>query len=139
LPDYEPAGISAITEAELRNSAWRNGHWNLYEPISLDLADAGTILEKANPWLGKETSLSASSEDSSIYLLRGTPHREGLETAFNRAVTRRRARSRISRRSLRRKPAQRNDRTRRSAGSDAPSRVVGWSAGSWRTNEKASN
>jgi hypothetical protein len=65
--------------------AWQNGHWNLYEPISLDLADAGTILEKANSWLGKATTLRASSEDYSMYLLLGAPHREGLETAFNRA------------------------------------------------------
>ena len=74
-------------EPPLRHAhrAWRNGHWNLYEPISLDLADAGTILEKANSWLGKATTLSASSEDYSIYLLLGAPHREGLETAFHRA------------------------------------------------------
>lgn len=65
--------------------AWRNGHWNVYEPISLDLADAGTILDKANGWLGKATTLHASAEEHSIYLLVGAPHREGLATAFSRA------------------------------------------------------
>src|SRR5258708_7406991 len=31
--------------------AWRNGVWNLYQPVSMDLVDADTILDKANRWL----------------------------------------------------------------------------------------
>lgn len=65
--------------------AWRNGHWNLIEPVSFDLADSGTILDKANGWLGKATTLHHSPEEHSIYLLLGQPHREGLQTAFSRA------------------------------------------------------
>jgi hypothetical protein len=65
--------------------AWRNGVWNVYEPVSFDLADGTTILDKANSWLGKATTLSRSSEEHQIYLLLGAPHREGLETAFSRA------------------------------------------------------
>lgn len=65
--------------------AWRNGLWNLYEPVSFDLADSTTILDKANSWLGRATTLHHSSEAHQIYLLIGAPHREGLETAFNRA------------------------------------------------------
>jgi hypothetical protein len=75
--------------------AWRNGVWNVYEPVSPDLtdgdltdgdlADGTTILDKANSWLGKATTLSRSSEAHQIYLLVGAPHREGLETVFSRA------------------------------------------------------
>lgn len=65
--------------------AWRNGRWNVFEPVSFDLSDGGTILDKANGWLGRATTLHASSEEHNIYLLPGSPHRDGLETAFNRA------------------------------------------------------
>jgi hypothetical protein len=32
--------------------AWKNGIWNLYEPISFDLLEEYAIREKANKWLG---------------------------------------------------------------------------------------
>ena len=32
--------------------AWKNGQWNVYEPVSFDLADEDGIKRKAREWLG---------------------------------------------------------------------------------------
>ena len=33
--------------------AWKNSVWHLYEPVSFDLAHGGSMVEKANRWLGR--------------------------------------------------------------------------------------
>jgi len=81
----EPKTITAPDYEYEFARAWRNGVWNVYEPVSFDLADSSTILDKANGWLGKATTLRRSPEEHQIFLLVGGPHREGLETAFSRA------------------------------------------------------
>ena len=80
-----PKKITTLDYEYEFSRAWRNGLWNLIEPVSFDLADSSTILDKANGWLGRATTLHGSSEQHSIHLLLGAPHRAGLETAFNRA------------------------------------------------------
>ena len=81
----EPKTITAPDYEYEFARAWRNGVWNVYEPVSFDLADSSTIMDKANGWLGKATTLRRSPEEHQIFLLVGGPHREGLETAFSRA------------------------------------------------------
>ena len=51
--------------------AWRNGTWNLYEPISMDLLDADSILDKANRWLGRATNLKDSTDQFHLWILIG--------------------------------------------------------------------
>ena len=66
--------------------AWRNGTWNLYQPVSMDLLDADSILDKANRWLGRATSLKDSDEPFHLWLLLGEPRIEKLRTAYGKAL-----------------------------------------------------
>jgi hypothetical protein len=53
--------------------AWKNGEWNLLEPVSMDLQDADSLLDKANRWLGRATNLHDSLEDFRLWVLLGEP------------------------------------------------------------------
>ena len=65
--------------------AWKNGAWHLYEPVSFDLQESGSIREKANNWVGKVTNLIKSSERFKLFLLLGAPSDEKLRKAFSQA------------------------------------------------------
>ena len=65
--------------------AWKNGVWNLYEPISFDLLDESAIREKANKWLGRAFSLRESPEPFTLALLLGAPQSSRLKDAFQHA------------------------------------------------------
>lgn len=65
--------------------AWKNGVWNLYEPISFDLLEEHAIREKANKWLGRSLSLSESSEAFKLTLLLGAPQSSRMRDAFQHA------------------------------------------------------
>lgn len=65
--------------------AWKNRIWHVYEPVSFDMMDAGSILEKANRWVGRATSLNDSSESFKIHMLLGEPQDERLRSAFEKA------------------------------------------------------
>jgi hypothetical protein len=65
--------------------SWKNGLWNLYEPISFDLLDGGSMSEKANRWLGRATSLVDGSEPFKLFLLLGRPQDNRLMEAYKRA------------------------------------------------------
>lgn len=65
--------------------AWKNEVWHAYEPVSLDLMESTSIVDKANTWLGRITSLAASSEKFKPYLLLGEPREEKLRSSFVKA------------------------------------------------------
>lgn len=65
--------------------AWKNGIWHLYEPVSFDLVDGQSIVEKANRWVGRATSLSDNPEPFKLHLLLGEPRDSDLQQAFVRA------------------------------------------------------
>jgi hypothetical protein len=65
--------------------SWRNGIWHLFEPVSFDLSDERSILEKASRWVGRTVSLSDSSERFKLFLLLGEPTDPGLSGAFQKA------------------------------------------------------
>lgn len=71
-------------EYEFQRS-WKNGIWNLLEPVSFDLSDERLILEKASRWVGRTVSLSDSSERFKLFLLLGEPTDQNLSRAFQRA------------------------------------------------------
>jgi hypothetical protein len=66
--------------------AWRNGTWNVYQAVSLDLVDAERILDKANRWLGRAMNLRESQEDFRLWMLVGEPRHEKLRPAFAKAL-----------------------------------------------------
>lgn len=63
---------------------WKNDIWHINEPVSLDLKEGSSILEKANSWLGRATSLS-EVKDFKLYLLLGKPKNEQLNKYFIKA------------------------------------------------------
>ena len=44
--------VAANYEYEFQR-AWKNGIYRMYEPVSFDLLDSSSILDKANRWLGR--------------------------------------------------------------------------------------
>jgi len=74
-PDYE---------YEFRAS-WKNDVWHVYEPVSFDLVEPNSLVEKANRWLGRSANLAESPEPFRLYLLIGAPQDPRLESAFAKA------------------------------------------------------
>jgi len=65
--------------------AWQNSMWHLYEPVSFDLMNPSSIVEKANNWLGRGVALSDSPERFKIHFILGEPKRSENQEAFVRA------------------------------------------------------
>lgn len=67
--------------------AWKNGAWHVYEPLSLDLAEADGIYKKAHRWLGQLASVAPeASEPFKPYFIVGAPSDPKLQNAFERAL-----------------------------------------------------
>jgi hypothetical protein len=66
--------------------AWKNGIWNLFQPVSMDLQDTDSIYDKANRWLGRAFNLKESEEEFRLWMLIGEPRIEKLRPAYNRAL-----------------------------------------------------
>lgn len=66
--------------------AWKNGVWHAYEPLSLDLADAEGIKDKARRWLGHLAAVTdGPSDEFKVYFLLGRPQSAELMPAFEKA------------------------------------------------------
>jgi hypothetical protein len=53
--------------------AWKNGNWNILQPLSFDLINPGSIRKKAREWWGTALILKNSQEPSHVYMLLGRP------------------------------------------------------------------
>jgi hypothetical protein len=56
--------------------AWKNGTWNVAQPISLDLLEPRTIRDKAAAWVGRLVSLDPSPDEVHVSFLVGYPPRD---------------------------------------------------------------
>jgi hypothetical protein len=74
-PDYE---------YEFR-AGWKNDIWHVYEPVSFDLVESISLVDKANRWLGRSASLAESPEQFRLHLLIGAPQNPRLLVAFGKA------------------------------------------------------
>ncbi len=84
-PRLKPKRIVAPSyEYEFEHS-WKNEIWHLYEPVSFDMVEAASMLDKANRWVGRTTSLLESSEPFRIHMLLGEPEDERLSSTFVKA------------------------------------------------------
>ena len=86
LARMQPKRIIAKDYDHEFEHAWRNGTWNLYQPISMDLLDADSILDKANRWLGRATNLKDSDDQFHLWMLLGEPRIEKLRPAYAKAM-----------------------------------------------------
>jgi Protein of unknown function (DUF3037) len=69
--------------------AWKNGKWNVIQPLSLDAKRPETIRRKAKEVLGSATMLGQASDAATLFVVLGRP--QGLEYDVQRAY--RKARS----------------------------------------------
>lgn len=76
--------IAPNYEYEFQHS-WKNQSWHVCEPISFDLVEASSMLDKANRWVGRAMSLSESKEHFKIHVLLGEPQDENLRSTFIKA------------------------------------------------------
>jgi hypothetical protein len=65
--------------------SWKNQNWHVYEPLSFDLLEPDSILDKANRWLGRIVTLRDSPEEFRPYLLLGEPSLDRLQPVFTKA------------------------------------------------------
>jgi len=85
LSYLEPKRIVAPDfEYEFR-AGWKNEIWHVYEPVSFDLIEPGSLLDKANRWLGRSANLAESSERFQLHLLVGAPQNPRLGDVFRRS------------------------------------------------------
>lgn len=84
-PRLNPKRIVASSYDYEFQRSWKNEIWHVYEPVSFDLIEAGSMLEKANRWVGRATSLLDSSEPFQIHMLLGEPADKQLRRAFEKA------------------------------------------------------
>ncbi|MEY3277493.1 MAG: hypothetical protein RL153_2761 [Verrucomicrobiota bacterium] len=77
-----PKRIEAADYQHQFQYAWKNSIWHLYEPVSFDLMDPGSIMDKANRWLGRGVALSDSVERFKIHFILGEPRQPGTEKVF---------------------------------------------------------
>lgn len=80
-----PKKISARDYQYNFQHAWKNGMWNVYEPVSFDLLDEAAIREKANKWLGRALCLSDGAEPFKLTFLLGAPQSRRMQDAYQHA------------------------------------------------------
>lgn len=86
LARLQPKRIVAKDYDHEFDHAWKNGVWNLFQPVSMDLLDADSILDKANRWLGRATNLKDSEDKFRLWMLIGEPRIEKLKPAYTKAL-----------------------------------------------------
>lgn len=65
--------------------SWKNQRWHVYEPMSFDLLEADSILDKANRWLGRVVTLQDSPDKFKLHILLGEPSLDKLQPAYAKA------------------------------------------------------
>lgn len=85
--ELEPKTIVGGDDKIEFQHAWKNGAWHVYEPLSLDLADADGIYRKVHRWLGQLTSVAPeATEPFHPHFIVGAPADPRLESAYRRAI-----------------------------------------------------
>lgn len=84
-PHLRPKRIVAPSYDYEFERSWKNEIWHVYEPVSFDMVEAASMLDKANRWVGRATSLMDSSEPFRIHMLLGEPTDDRLKATFVRA------------------------------------------------------
>ncbi|MGH9545330.1 MAG: DUF3037 domain-containing protein [Terriglobales bacterium] len=84
-PRLRPKRIVAPSyEYEFEHSS-KNEIWHVYEPVSFDMVEAAPMLDKANRWVGRATSLMDSPDLFRIHVLLGEPQDQRLKPTFVKA------------------------------------------------------
>tara|TARA_R110002072_G_scaffold300627_3_gene478530 strand:+ start:583 stop:1458 length:876 start_codon:yes stop_codon:yes gene_type:complete len=83
---FEPKVVSGTQDQIEFKKAWKNGKWHAYEPVSLDLADADHIKDKARRWRGHLSAVAEGSKDDvELHFVLGRPQNTSLMRAYESA------------------------------------------------------
>ncbi len=83
---FEPRTLEGDQDRIEFKRAWKNGRWHAYQPVSLDMADAERILDKARKWRGHLEAVAVGVEDEiDLHFLLGLPENASLMPACHRA------------------------------------------------------
>lgn len=72
-PHMHAYEVTAPLASHVFPQAWKNGVWNVYQPLSFDLKRGETIKNKAHRWESLTRFLMQSPESPKIHLLLGAP------------------------------------------------------------------
>ncbi len=86
LEHLEPKKLVAPDFDYTFEHAWKNGAWNLYEPVAFDYENADHIIDKGNRWLGRGVALKEASERHKFWFLVGEPELEKHKRAAEKAI-----------------------------------------------------
>lgn len=84
-PWLSPKRIAAPSYEYEFERSWKNEVWHVLEPVSFDLIDPASMLDKANRWVGRATSLMDSPDPFKLHMLLGEPTDERLRGTFIKA------------------------------------------------------
>jgi hypothetical protein len=77
----------AVSDDEVEFArAYKNEQWHCIEPVSLDLALADSIKDKAHRWLGQITSVKNADDRFRVYFLVGAPQSPALRESYENAL-----------------------------------------------------
>ena len=83
---FKPKAIVGTQDRIVFEKAWQNGRWHAYEPVSLDLADADGIKDKARRWRGHLAAVAEGTpEEIDLHFLLGRPQNISLMGAYETA------------------------------------------------------
>lgn len=85
--DMQSKVVVGATDQITFPHAWKNGRWHAYAPVSLDLADAEGIKDKARRWRGHLAAVAdGASADLKLHFIVGAPQNKELQPAYEAAV-----------------------------------------------------
>lgn len=83
---FKPKAVVGTQDCIVFERAWQNGRWHAYEAVSLDLADADGIKDKARRWRGHLAAVAEGTpEEINLHFLLGRPQNISLMGAFDAA------------------------------------------------------
>ncbi len=80
-----PHEIVAPLARHTFDQAWKNGVWNVYQPLSFDLVKAEDVRHKAHRWFGESQFLAQAKDEHRLHFLLGKPADDRHEKAFGDA------------------------------------------------------
>ena len=83
---FAPKTVVGAQDRIVFEKAWNNGRWHACEPVSLDMAHAGGIMDKARRWRGHLAAVAdGTSERIDLHFLLGRPRNGSLMGAYETA------------------------------------------------------
>lgn len=83
---FEPKRVCGNQDEITFKTAWKNGSWHAYEPVSLDLSDGQGIKDKVRRWRGHLSAVEdGARERVNLYFLVGRPSNDSLVPAYESA------------------------------------------------------